>query len=186
MSTNNQHRDRDDNSRWSRIFWSHYQELEASVKQLPDGGDTQLIPSGNARGPLLVAERNLKHAALMLNQLQEDVDEEWTKVVTTARTRYLDGAREVSEEYELSLASLAEWTPKPTIDQKSDGRRGMSQQKTNVAGHLPPRVLKQLFRQLNHVLAEIGWLPEAQSTSRTEISEELLEKVEEWRQNNQE
>lgn len=50
--------------------------------------------------------------------------------------------------------------------------------------YLPVTAIHDVRRQLDECLEQAGWLPDIESTPRTEITDEMLEEVEEWRRQN--
>lgn len=170
-------------SRWGRIFWENYEELAKSIKAVSNSSSTSLVPATTASKAIQIAERDVKHAALLLASKDHEIEEEWKLPVATVTTQYLDdNGRTVSSSYQLSLKDMANWSPKPVKIETEQPGRGYTTKSTNVEGHIPPIAAKQLFGQLTRVVEEIGWLPDAKSgTPRTELDENLIEEVEQWR-----
>lgn len=170
-------------SRWGRIFWENYEELANSVKAVSNSSTKSLIPDPAAPVSVKVAERDLKHAADLLDSKDDEIGDHWTQPVITVTTTYEGSSgTTVSDSYTLSLESMANWTPKPVSVEKPRPGRGFTTDTENVEGHIPPIAINRLFRQLTRVAEEIGWLPDAKSgTPRTELDEDLIEEVEAWR-----
>lgn len=172
-------------SKWGRAFWRTYEELAVTVKSLPSASSKTLIPEPQAPRVVKQAEQNLQHAALLLDSKGDDIDERWDEPVVSVSSKYVGDNGVTTQSFDLSLKTVATWTPKPALVESSQPGRGRTTSTKNVEGHLPPIATKRLFAQLTRGLEDLGWLPEAKETpTQTEITDEMIEKVEEWRIDN--
>lgn len=89
-------------------------------------------------------------------------------------------------EIEVSLAAIEDlWESKfiHFTSKEQDELKGKKQEQTKLRLLLPVQVARQCYRQLNDIVVELGFAPEAPGgEQRTEITDELMEDVEEWRQ----
>lgn len=186
MAANNHQEDTpSSSSQWMRIYWSTFEDLSNHVEALPSTPTQELIPRKDASSILRNAERKLQHAVRLLDAKHEDIEDLWTTDVATATTRYKADAGIRDEDIQLSLSSMVDWTPQPVVVEAKRPGRAAGTKLENAPGHLPPRVIKSLFTQLDRANEEVGWLPGVQSaTHRAEIDDELIQEVKEWQQEN--
>lgn len=88
----------------------------------------------------------------------------------------------------VSLATLPKYWEsafEKVAEQQKDELRGQTTSYQQYRLLLPVQIARQCYRQLNEIVVELGFAPEAPGgEQRTEITEELMRDVEEWRQNN--
>lgn len=140
-----------------------------------------------------------------LRPKREDVEERWEAPVTevsvpkdgtvvevgsTDHRGGLDPESHIFEaewtNREVSLKSLhAEWIGENhvTIDVIGyDPYQGPIRSQVTKVLHLPVWAADAVLQQADDCLNEMGWLPQVDSTPRTEITMEMIKEVEEWRQ----
>lgn len=91
-------------------------------------------------------------------------------------------------QHEVSLATLPEkWESafESVTESEEDELRGETTTMRRFRLLLPVQTARECYRQLNEIVVELGFAPEAPGgEQRTEITEELMRDVEEWRQAN--
>lgn len=90
------------------------------------------------------------------------------------------------EERVIKLGSLVEtWQVNNTVTVRLEGwveNQGRVERSISTPLHIPVGAASVLRKQLDKCLEEMGWLPEMDRVPRTEIGPELIDLVEEWKE----
>lgn len=102
-----------------------------------------------------------------------------------AMLRAYDDDGNVEYEYATGLKTLTEWTDKTEVITEKQGRYRPTTVKKVKPLRLPPENLLRAARLLDQAAEELGLLATVTAaTPRTELTDEMVEEVEEWRQEN--